>query len=50
MAPAFRRVRDVLAPERDQRQTVRFPCDDYAGQSSDVSVAKPQYAVVAVGW
>jgi hypothetical protein len=27
-----------------------FPYDDYAGQSSDISVANPQYAVVAVGW
>jgi hypothetical protein len=27
-----------------------FPHDDYAGQSSDISVANPQYAVVAVGW
>ena len=27
-----------------------FAYDDYAGQSSDISVANPQYAVVAVGW
>ncbi len=27
-----------------------FPYDDYAGQSSDVSVTNPQYMVVAVGW
>ena len=27
-----------------------FPYDDYAGQSSDISLANPQYAVVAVGW
>ncbi len=27
-----------------------FPYDDYAGQSSDISVTNPQYAVVAVGW
>ena len=27
-----------------------FPYDDYAGQSSDISVTSPQYAVVAVGW
>jgi F5/8 type C domain/Beta-1,3-glucanase/Putative Ig domain len=27
-----------------------FPYDDFAGQSSDISVANPQYAVVAVGW
>lgn len=27
-----------------------FPYDDCAGQSSDISVANPQYAVVAVGW
>ena len=27
-----------------------FPYDDYAGQSSDLSVNNPQYAVVAVGW
>jgi hypothetical protein len=27
-----------------------FPYDDDAGQSSDISVANPQYAVVAVGW
>ena len=27
-----------------------FPCDDYAGQSSDISVSNPQYMVVAVGW
>jgi hypothetical protein len=27
-----------------------FPYDDDAGQSSDISVASPQYAVVAVGW
>ena len=27
-----------------------FPYDDDAGQSSDISAANPQYAVVAVGW
>ncbi|GAA2010940.1 hypothetical protein GCM10009839_01130 [Catenulispora yoronensis] len=27
-----------------------FPYDDYAGQSSDISVNNPQYLVVAVGW
>jgi F5/8 type C domain/Beta-1,3-glucanase/Putative Ig domain len=27
-----------------------FAYDDYAGQSSDISVANPQYAVVAIGW
>jgi beta-glucanase (GH16 family) len=27
-----------------------FPYDDDAGQSSDLSVAKPQYMIVAVGW
>jgi hypothetical protein len=27
-----------------------FAYDDYAGQSSDISVANPQYCVVAVGW
>jgi len=27
-----------------------FPYDDYAGQSSDISVGNPQYMVVAVGW
>ncbi len=27
-----------------------FPYDDYAGQSSDISGANPQFAVVAVGW
>jgi hypothetical protein len=27
-----------------------FPYDDYAGQSSDISVANPQYCVVAIGW
>ena len=27
-----------------------FPYDDYAGQSSDISVTNPQYVVVAVGW
>jgi F5/8 type C domain/Beta-1,3-glucanase/Putative Ig domain len=27
-----------------------FPYDDYAGQSSDISVTNPQYAVVAIGW
>ncbi len=27
-----------------------FPYDDDAGQSSDISVTNPQYAVVAVGW
>jgi hypothetical protein len=27
-----------------------FPYDDDAGQSSDISVSNPQYAVVAVGW
>ena len=27
-----------------------FPYDDDAGQSSDISVANPQYMVVAVGW
>ena len=27
-----------------------FPDDDYAGQSSDISITNPQYMVVAVGW
>jgi hypothetical protein len=27
-----------------------FPYDDYAGQSSDISVSNPQYLIVAVGW
>jgi Beta-1,3-glucanase len=27
-----------------------FPYDDDAGQSSDISVANPQYLIVAVGW
>jgi hypothetical protein len=27
-----------------------FPYDDYAGQSSDISVTSPKYLVVAVGW
>ena len=27
-----------------------FPYDDYAGQSSDISVTNPQYCVVAIGW
>jgi glycosyl hydrolase family 64 (putative beta-1,3-glucanase) len=27
-----------------------FPYDDYAGQSSDISVTNPKYMVVAVGW
>ena len=27
-----------------------FPYDDFAGQSSDISVSSPQYVVVAVGW
>jgi hypothetical protein len=27
-----------------------FPYDDYAGQSSDISVSNPQYLVIAVGW
>jgi len=27
-----------------------FPYDDFAGQSSDISVTNPQYVVVAVGW
>jgi Beta-1,3-glucanase len=27
-----------------------FPYDDYAGQSSDISVTNPQFMVVAVGW
>ncbi len=27
-----------------------FPYDDYAGQSSDISITSPQYLVVAVGW
>jgi F5/8 type C domain/Beta-1,3-glucanase len=27
-----------------------FPYDDDAGQSSDISVANPQYMVVAIGW
>jgi hypothetical protein len=30
--------------------TYGFPYDDYAGQSSDISVTNPQYMVVAVGW
>jgi hypothetical protein len=32
------------------RKQYGFPNDDYAGQSSDISVTNPQYAVVAVGW
>jgi hypothetical protein len=27
-----------------------FPYDDYAGQSSDISVTDPQFMVIAVGW
>jgi hypothetical protein len=27
-----------------------FPYDDYAGQSSDISVTGPQFLVIAVGW
>ena len=27
-----------------------FPDDDDAGQSSDISVANPEYMIVAVGW
>jgi hypothetical protein len=27
-----------------------FPYDDDASQSSDISVANPQYMIVAVGW
>jgi F5/8 type C domain/Beta-1,3-glucanase/Putative Ig domain len=27
-----------------------FPYDDFAGQSSDISVTNPQYMVVAIGW
>lgn len=27
-----------------------FPYDDYAGQSSDISVTSPQFMVIAVGW
>jgi hypothetical protein len=27
-----------------------FPYDDYAGQSSDISVSNPQYMIVAIGW
>jgi hypothetical protein len=27
-----------------------FPYDDYAGQSSDIGMANPQYCVVAIGW
>jgi hypothetical protein len=27
-----------------------FPYDDFAGQSSDISVTNPQYLVVAIGW
>ena len=27
-----------------------FPYDDDANQSSDISVANPQYMVVAIGW
>jgi glycosyl hydrolase family 64 (putative beta-1,3-glucanase) len=27
-----------------------FPYDDYAGQSSDISVTNPRFLVVAVGW
>jgi glycosyl hydrolase family 64 (putative beta-1,3-glucanase) len=27
-----------------------FPYDDYAGQSSDISVTNPKYLVIAVGW
>jgi hypothetical protein len=31
-------------------QQYGFPYDDYAGQSSDISITNPQYLVVAVGW
>jgi hypothetical protein len=27
-----------------------FPYDDYASQSSDISVSNPQYMIVAIGW
>jgi hypothetical protein len=33
-----------------KRKQYGFPNDDYAGQSSDISVTNPQYSVVAVGW
>jgi hypothetical protein len=32
------------------RKQYGFPYDDDAGQSSDISVASPQYMIVAVGW
>jgi hypothetical protein len=32
------------------RRAYGFPYDDYAGQSSDISVTDPQFLVVAVGW
>ena len=32
------------------RKQYGFPYDDDAGQSSDISVANPQYMIVAVGW
>ena len=93
MAPALRRVADVLLPGHAERSVLRlhrvhrgrvvhqqsdpanfylaapanyyaefwhqnaingrqygFPYDDDAGQSSDISLTNPQYAVVAVGW
>jgi hypothetical protein len=31
-------------------QQYGFPYDDFAGQSSNIAVTNPQYAVVAVGW
>jgi hypothetical protein len=31
-------------------QAYGFPYDDYAGQSSDISVTNPQFLVIAVGW
>jgi hypothetical protein len=37
-------------PKRVNGSQYCFPYDDDAGQSSDVSVATPQYMVGAVGW
>jgi hypothetical protein len=52
----FRARRGQLVPRHRQRENAvngkqyGFPDDDGAGQSSDISVANPEYMIVAVGW
>ena len=41
---------EVKAVHGDCLDNHGFPYDDDASQSSDISVARPQYMIVAIGW